>query len=105
MDWRSSIRALSQRRQGQGTVQITLAPGRKNLLQLLELANAYPHFSPPPARLPGDVGWTISKHFAAIGGYQLGSHLVVNGTHDRLGLLLVQKGAIRDTDLLLTTVG
>jgi hypothetical protein len=42
----------------------------------------------------GDVGWTISKHFAVLGGYQLGSHLVVNGTHDRIGLQLVQKGAV-----------
>jgi hypothetical protein len=41
----------------------------------------------------GDVGVTLSKHFAILGGYQLGSHLVVNGTSDRLGLRLVQKGA------------
>jgi hypothetical protein len=42
----------------------------------------------------GDIGLTISKHFAVLGGYQLGSHLVVNGTSDRLGLRLIQKGAI-----------
>ena len=41
----------------------------------------------------GDVGYTISKHFAALAGYQLGSALTVNGTSDRLGLSLVQKGA------------
>jgi hypothetical protein len=41
----------------------------------------------------GDVGVTLSKHFAILGGYQLGSHLVVNGTSDRLGLRLIQKGA------------
>ena len=42
----------------------------------------------------GDVGVTISKHFAVLAGYQLGSRLVVKGTIDRLGLRLVQKGAI-----------
>jgi hypothetical protein len=44
----------------------------------------------------GDVGVTLSKHFAVIGGYQLGSHLVVNNnsSSDRVGLRLVQKGAI-----------
>ena len=41
----------------------------------------------------GDVGYTISKHFAATAGYQLGSDLTVNGTSDRLGLQLTQKGA------------
>jgi hypothetical protein len=44
----------------------------------------------------GDVGVTLSKHFAVIAGYQLGSHLVVNNnsSSDRVGLRLVQKGAI-----------
>lgn len=42
----------------------------------------------------GDVGITLSKHFALLAGYQLGSHLVVNNSHDRVGLRLVQKGAI-----------
>lgn len=42
----------------------------------------------------GDVGYTISKHFAATAGYQLGSALTVNGTSDRLGLRLVQKGVV-----------
>ncbi|MGB0125439.1 MAG: hypothetical protein WA419_05570 [Silvibacterium sp.] len=42
----------------------------------------------------GDVGVTLSKHFAVLAGYELGSHLVVNNTHDRLGLRLVQKGAV-----------
>jgi hypothetical protein len=40
------------------------------------------------------LGITIAKHFAVLAGYQLGSHLVVNDTHDRIGLRLVQKGAI-----------
>ena len=44
----------------------------------------------------GDIGFTLSKHFAVLGGYQLGSHLVVNNNSisDRLGLRLVQKGAV-----------
>ena len=42
----------------------------------------------------GDVGVTISKHFAVVAGYQLGSKLTVKGTSDRLGLRLNQKGAI-----------
>jgi hypothetical protein len=42
----------------------------------------------------GDVGVTLSKHFAVLAGYQLGSHLVVNNSHDRIGLRLVQKGAV-----------
>lgn len=42
----------------------------------------------------GQVGVNLSKHFALYAGYQLGSHLVVNNTHDRLGVRLVQKGAI-----------
>jgi len=41
----------------------------------------------------GDVGVTLSKHFAVLAGYQLGSHLVVNNSHDRIGLHLTQKGA------------
>jgi hypothetical protein len=42
----------------------------------------------------GDVGVTLSKHFAVVAGYQLGSHLVVNNDHDRIGLRLIQKGAV-----------
>ena len=44
----------------------------------------------------GNVGFTLSKHFAVLGGYQLGSHLVVNNdsSSGRLGLRLVQKGAV-----------
>jgi hypothetical protein len=42
----------------------------------------------------GNVGVTLSKHFAVLGGYQLGSHLVVNNDHDRIGLRLIQKGAV-----------
>jgi hypothetical protein len=44
----------------------------------------------------GSVGITLSKHFAVLAGYQLGSHLVVNNnsSSNRVGLRLVQKGAI-----------
>ena len=42
----------------------------------------------------GNVGFTFSKHFAVLAGYQLGSHLVVNNTADRIGLRLIQKGAV-----------
>jgi hypothetical protein len=44
----------------------------------------------------GNVGITLSKHFAVLAGYQLGSHLVVNNnsSSNRIGLRLVQKGAI-----------
>jgi hypothetical protein len=44
----------------------------------------------------GNVGITLSKHFAVLAGYQLSSHLVVNNnsSSNRVGLRLVQKGAI-----------
>lgn len=42
----------------------------------------------------GNVGITFSKHFAALAGYQLASHLVVNNTTDRIGLRFIQKGAV-----------
>jgi hypothetical protein len=44
----------------------------------------------------GDVGVALSKHFAVVAGYQLGSHLVVknNSSSDRIGFRLTQKGAI-----------
>jgi hypothetical protein len=42
----------------------------------------------------GAIGVKLSKHFAATGGYQLGSHLVVNGSEDRIGLRFTQKGAV-----------
>lgn len=42
----------------------------------------------------GQVGVNFSKHFAVIGGYQLGSHLIVNNTNDRIGLRFIQKGAL-----------
>jgi hypothetical protein len=44
----------------------------------------------------GNVGFSFSKHFAVLAGYQLGSHLVVNNnsSSNRVGLRLVQKGAI-----------
>lgn len=42
----------------------------------------------------GALGVNFSRHFAAVGGYQLGSRLEVNGTHDHIGLRLTQKGAI-----------
>ena len=42
----------------------------------------------------GSVGITLSKHFSALAGYQLASHLVVNDTTDRIGLRFIQKGAV-----------
>ena len=44
----------------------------------------------------GNVGFSLSKHFSILAGYQLGSHLVVNNnsSSNRVGLRLVQKGAI-----------
>jgi hypothetical protein len=42
----------------------------------------------------GNVGFTLSKHSAVLAGYQLGQHLVVNNTLDRIGLRLTQKGAV-----------
>ena len=42
----------------------------------------------------GAVGITLSKHFAAVAGYQLASHLVVNNSNDRIALRFVQKGAV-----------
>ena len=40
------------------------------------------------------IGVTLNKHISINAGYQLASHLTVNGTSDRLGLQLSQKGAI-----------
>lgn len=40
------------------------------------------------------VGVTLTKHITANAGYQLGSHLDVNGTSDRIALQLAQKGAV-----------
>ena len=42
----------------------------------------------------GSVGITLSKHFSALAGYQLASHLVVKDTTDRIGLRFVQRGAV-----------
>jgi len=42
----------------------------------------------------GNVGITLSKHFSALAGYQLASHLIVNDAADRIGLRFVQKGAV-----------
>lgn len=42
----------------------------------------------------GNVGFTVSKHFAILAGYQLGQHLVISDTHDRIGLHLTQKGSV-----------
>jgi hypothetical protein len=42
----------------------------------------------------GSLGVTLTKHFAAVAGYQLGSRLEVNGTNDRIGIRLTQKGAV-----------
>jgi hypothetical protein len=41
-----------------------------------------------------NLGFTVTKHFAARAGYQLASHLVVNDSHDRTGLRLTQKGPL-----------
>lgn len=40
----------------------------------------------------GDLGVTLNKHVSINAGYQLASHLTVNGTQDRLSLQLSQKG-------------
>jgi len=42
----------------------------------------------------GDLGFNFSKHFAAVAGYQLASHLQVNNASDRIGLRFTQKGAL-----------
>lgn len=42
----------------------------------------------------GDLGFTLSKHVTANAGYQLGTRLNVNGTSNRLGLDLTQKGPV-----------
>ena len=40
----------------------------------------------------GDLGVTLNKHMSINAGYQLASHLTVNGTQNRLALQLSQKG-------------
>jgi hypothetical protein len=42
----------------------------------------------------GDLGFTLSKHVTANAGYQLGTRLNINGTSNRLGLDLTQKGPV-----------
>jgi hypothetical protein len=42
----------------------------------------------------GDIGVTLTKHIAANAGYTLGTRLNVNGTSDRIGLDLTQKGPL-----------
>lgn len=42
----------------------------------------------------GDIGVTITKHISANAGYTLGARLDVNGTSDRIGLNLTQKGPL-----------
>ena len=42
----------------------------------------------------GDIGLTLTKHIAANAGYTLGTRLNVNGTSDRIGLDLTQKGPL-----------
>ncbi|MGB2625312.1 MAG: hypothetical protein WAK20_00875 [Candidatus Acidiferrum sp.] len=42
----------------------------------------------------GDVGIALTRHIPANAGYQLGSRLSVNGTPDRVGLSLSQKGSL-----------
>lgn len=41
-----------------------------------------------------DLGVTLQKHISLNAGYQLASHLTVNGTEDRLALQLSQKGPV-----------
>jgi hypothetical protein len=40
------------------------------------------------------IGITWNKHMTINAGYQLASHLTVNGTQNRLGLELSQKGPV-----------
>jgi hypothetical protein len=40
------------------------------------------------------LGITVNKHFSVNAGYQLASRLNVNGTSNRIGLSLKQKGPI-----------
>jgi hypothetical protein len=42
----------------------------------------------------GDIGVTLSKHFALTAGYQLASRLAVNGSTSRIGLRFTQSGAL-----------
>ena len=42
----------------------------------------------------GTVGFNVAKHLAAIGGYQLATHLEVNNASDRIGFHFTQKGAV-----------
>ena len=42
----------------------------------------------------GDIGITLTKHISANAGYTLGTRLDVNGTSDRIGLNLTQKGPL-----------
>jgi hypothetical protein len=42
----------------------------------------------------GDIGITLAKHISAKAGYTLGTRLDVNGTSDRIGLNLTQKGPL-----------
>jgi hypothetical protein len=42
----------------------------------------------------GDIGVTLTKHLSANAGYALGTRFNVNGTSDRIGLDLTQKGPI-----------
>jgi hypothetical protein len=41
-----------------------------------------------------DPGVTLTKHITLNAGYQLASHLTVNGTQNRLGLQLSLKGPL-----------
>jgi hypothetical protein len=45
------------------------------------------------------IGISVNKHISLNGGYQLASHLTVNGTQDRLALFLSQKGAVAGMEL------
>ena len=51
----------------------------------------------------GNLGFNLAKHFAALAGYQLASHLQVNRPPMRIGFRLTEKGALRrNRNLLLT---
>jgi hypothetical protein len=42
----------------------------------------------------GRLGFNFGRHFSAVGGYQLGSHLAIHGTSSRLDVRQTQRGPI-----------
>jgi hypothetical protein len=42
----------------------------------------------------GKVGFNFGRHVSAVGGYQLGSHLAIHGTNNRLDVRQTQRGPI-----------